>query len=107
MAATSTRAKGVRGPANADALLAAAHRLVLERGESFTTQELIKEADVALQTFYRHFGGKDQLLLAVIADLIEAHCRALEERASVLDDPVERLHLYIAETLSAMVDNRA
>lgn len=99
----TARRRGVRGPANAEALLAAAHRLVAERGDDFTTQDLVREADVALQTFYRHFGSKDQLLLAVIADLVAGHCRALAERASALDDPLERLHLYITETLRMTV----
>jgi AcrR family transcriptional regulator len=96
------RRNGIRGPANTEALLAAAHRLVLDRGENFTTQDLIKEADVALQTFYRHFGGKDQILLAVVADLIAGHCAGLEQRTAELDDPVERLHVYITETLSTL-----
>lgn len=96
------RRNGTRGPANTQALLAAAHRLVLERGEDFTTQDLIKEADVALQTFYRHFGSKDQILLAVVGDLIAAHCDSLAAKAAELDDPVERFHLYIVETLATM-----
>ena len=95
------RRNGTRGPANTEALLAAAHRLVLERGENFTTQDLIKEADVALQTFYRHFGGKDQILLAVVGDLIAGHCEALAAQGAGIDDPVERLHFYVIETLSA------
>jgi AcrR family transcriptional regulator len=73
---------------------------VLERGEHFTTQDLVREADVALQTFYRHFGGKDQLLIAVIGEMIDAHCESLAERAAGFDDPVERLHLYVTDTLS-------
>ena len=103
----STRRNGTRGPANAEALLAAAHRLIFERGEKFTTQDLIKEADVALQTFYRHFGGKDQLFLAVIAELIETQCNFLQARAADLDGPIERLHMYITETLSTLVGSRA
>jgi AcrR family transcriptional regulator len=91
-----------RGPANAQALLAAAHRLVSERGENFTTQDLIKEADVALQTFYRHFGGKDQILLAVLGDLITTHCEALAEEGERIDDPVERLRFYVTGTLAAL-----
>lgn len=59
--------------------------MVLERGENFTTQDLVKEADVALQTFYRHFGSKDQLLIAVIGEMIVAHCDALAARAATLD----------------------
>jgi AcrR family transcriptional regulator len=101
--AATPRRSGTRGPANTEALLAAAHRLVLDRGADFTTQDLIKEADVALQTFYRHFGGKDQILIAVFADLIAGHCASLEKRTANLDDPIERLHVYIAETLQTLV----
>jgi AcrR family transcriptional regulator len=97
-----TRRNGTRGPANAEALLAAARKLVLERGENFTTQDLIKEADVALQTFYRHFGGKDQLLIAVMAEMITAHCEVLDARGAELDGPVARLRLYVTETLSLL-----
>jgi TetR/AcrR family transcriptional regulator len=43
-------------------IIDAARRLIIAQGSSFTTQDLIKEAGVALQTFYRHFAGKDQLL---------------------------------------------
>lgn len=96
------RRNGTRGPANTEALLAAAHRLVLERGENFTTQDLIKEADVALQTFYRHFGGKDQILLAVVSDLVEGHCQALATSGAELDGPVERLHYYLTHTLTIL-----
>jgi len=51
MASTSTAKKGkkpaarrnvTRGAANAEALLAAARKLVQERGQNFTTQDLIK-----------------------------------------------------------------
>jgi AcrR family transcriptional regulator len=97
-----TRRSGIRGPANTEALLAAAHRLVLEHGEDFTTQDLIKEADVALQTFYRHFGGKDQILLAVVADLIAGHCASLEARGRRIKDPVARLRFYVTATLEAL-----
>jgi AcrR family transcriptional regulator len=41
----------------AKAMVDAARRLVAQKGERFTTQELVKEAGVALQTFYRHFEG--------------------------------------------------
>jgi TetR/AcrR family transcriptional regulator len=101
-----TRRSGTRGPANAEAILAAAHRLVAEHGDDFTTQDLIREADVALQTFYRHFGSKDQLLVAVIAEQIAGHCDALTARAASLDDPVDRLHLYITETIATLADVR-
>ena len=55
-----------RSVQQARVLIDAARRLVAEKGENFTTHELVKEAGVALQTFYRYFAGKDELLLAVI-----------------------------------------
>ena len=52
-----------RGVEQAKSIVAAARRLMESKGPSFTTQELIKEAGIALQTFYRYFPGKDYLLL--------------------------------------------
>lgn len=80
----------------------AARRLIPEKGASFTTQELTREAGVALQTFYRHFAGKDQLLLAVIEDLVAEAAVALEEQARALPDPIARLHFYVTVPLSTV-----
>jgi len=79
----------------AQLIVDAARRLIAERGERFTTQELVKEAGVALQTFYRLFGGKDQLLLAVFENLIAESCAEYEQAAAQLPDPVARLHFYV------------
>lgn len=83
-------------------IIAAARRLIMDEGASFTTQELIKEAGVALQTFYRYFAGKDQLLLAVFEDLIAEAAETLEEAARDVTDPVERLHGYVTTLLRAV-----
>jgi AcrR family transcriptional regulator len=83
------------------AIVAAARRLIDQKGEAFTTQELIKEAGVALQTFYRQFGGKDQLLLAVITELIAEGCAVFAEQARGLDDPVARLEFYVKRSVGA------
>jgi AcrR family transcriptional regulator len=76
-------------------MLDAALRLIREKGDSFTTQELVKEAGVALQTFYRYFASKDELLLAVIADAMTDACARWEAAASELPDPIARLRFYI------------
>jgi TetR/AcrR family transcriptional regulator len=83
----------------AKAVVDAARRLIAERGDRFTTQELVKEAGIALQTFYRLFAGKDQLLLAVFEDMIGEHCVALEAAAQALPDPVARLRFYVCDTV--------
>jgi len=89
----------------AKTIVDAAHRLIAERGERFTTQELVKEAGVALQTFYRLFPGKDQLLLAVLEDMIAENCAQYEEAARRLPDPVARLRFYITAALRSIADD--
>jgi AcrR family transcriptional regulator len=86
----------------ARSIVAAARRLIETKGPNFTTQELIKEAGIALQTFYRYFPGKDQLLLAVIEDIIDENCAMFREQARKLSDPVERLRYYVAATVHAL-----
>jgi AcrR family transcriptional regulator len=81
------------------AILDAAMQLVSEVGADFTTQDLIKRADVALQTFDRHFGGKDQLLLALIETQIRGFAAQLGQAGAAIEDPVERLHFYVEQVL--------
>ncbi|WP_262403533.1 TetR/AcrR family transcriptional regulator [Actinomadura sp. CNU-125] len=80
----------------------AAERLIAEKGGQWTTQELAKEAGVAVQTFYRHFGGKDQLLLAVLEDMIERQTAVYEATTSDLANPVERLRRFIVSALESV-----
>ena len=94
-----SRSKGVE---QARTIVQAAQRLIDAKGPAFTTQELIKEAGIALQTFYRYFPSKDHLLLAVIEDIIEDNCKQYKKSASKLSDPVDRLHLYVTATLSGL-----
>ena len=91
-----------RSVEQAKSIVAAARRLSESRGSSFTTQELIKEAGVALQTFYRYFPSKDSLLLAVIEDVIDENCTLFRERANSIPDPVERLRYYVTVTVRAL-----
>lgn len=83
-------------------MLDAALRLIREKGDSFTTQELVKEAGVALQTFYRYFASKDELLLAVIADAMADACAQWEAAASELPDPLARLRFYITAVIEVL-----
>lgn len=83
-------------------MLDAARRLIGEKGDAFTTQELVKEAGVALQTFYRYFSSKDELLLALIGDMLAEACAGWAEAARDLPDPVARLRFYITSTLETL-----
>ena len=93
-----SRARSIR---HARVIVDAARRLMVRKGE-FTTQELVKEAGVALQTFYRYFASKDELLVAVLADEIGEHTRTIEARAAEIDDPVDRLRVYVTWPLSML-----
>lgn len=96
------RRSRIRSLHQAKLILDAARRLVQERGDNFTTQELVKEAGVALQTFYRYFATKDQLLLAVIGELVDTGCARIVDKASDIDHPIDRLRLYITSTLDSL-----
>jgi TetR/AcrR family transcriptional regulator len=83
-------------------MLDAALRLIREKGDSFTTQELVKEAGVALQTFYRYFASKDELLLAMIGDAMADACTRWAAAASELPDPVTRLRFYVTAVIEVL-----
>jgi AcrR family transcriptional regulator len=83
-------------------IVEAAERLISEKGARFTTQEIVKEAGVALQTFYRHFVGKDQLLLAVIEDMITRQATVYENTVRDITDPVARLRSHVTGALSSL-----
>jgi TetR/AcrR family transcriptional regulator len=83
-------------------LVDAARRLIAVKGGSFTTQDLVKEAGVALQTFYRYFATKDELLLAVIEDMVVEACVAYEARAEGIADPIDRLHSHITSVIDLL-----
>jgi TetR/AcrR family transcriptional regulator len=83
-------------------MLDAALRLIRQKGDAFTTQELVKEAGVALQTFYRYFASKDELLLAVIADAMTESCTRWEAAARELPDPLARVRFYITSVIDVL-----
>lgn len=88
-------------------MLDAARRLMDVKGDEFTTQELVAEAGVALQTFYRYFASKDELLVAVIGDAMTDACERWEQAAAELPDPLARLKFYITATLERLGDAEA
>jgi AcrR family transcriptional regulator len=89
----------------ASMILDAAHRLIRTKGDAFTTHELVKEAGIAMQTFYRYFVSKDQLLITLLGDMIASNTETLAAAASDLHDPVARLRYYITATLDRLDGN--
>jgi AcrR family transcriptional regulator len=98
----SVQRSRVRSVQRAHQIVQAARRLVAAKGSNFTTQDLVKEAGIAVQTFYKHFTGKDQVLLAVIEDLVADTCTDLKQRARDIPDPVQRLRFYVTSVVRSV-----
>jgi AcrR family transcriptional regulator len=98
----SVQRSRVRSVQRAHQIVQAARRLAATKGAGFTTQDLVKEAGIAVQTFYTHFSGKDQVLLAVIEDMVLDRCTELKQRGRQLPDPVDRLRFYITSIVTSV-----
>jgi AcrR family transcriptional regulator len=74
-------------------LLGAAARLMEREGfHSVSMQALAEEADVSVGLIYRYFGGKEDVLLAVINEVLDAFStRVPAAIAEAGEDPVERI----------------
>jgi AcrR family transcriptional regulator len=51
-------------------IVAAARRLVVSQGAAFTTREVAQEAGIAEGTIFRVFASKDELMAAVVANML-------------------------------------
>ena len=83
-------------------MLDAARTLIAAKGDEFTTQDLVTEAGVALQTFYRYFSSKDELLLAVIGDAMADACERWAAAAAEMPDPLERVRYLLTTTFERL-----
>ncbi len=103
-AAARSGAKSRSGRASrpAQRVVDAACQISLERGGEFTIQELAKEASVSLQTFYRYFAGRDEVVLAVIEHRIAQACEFLRSESVHITNPVERVRWYVETTLQLL-----
>ncbi|MDN3356448.1 TetR/AcrR family transcriptional regulator [Actinomadura sp. DC4] len=74
-------------------LLRAAARLMEREGfHGVSMQALADEAEVSVGLIYRYFGGKEDVLLAVIVDVLNAFGERVPQAiAAAGDDPVERI----------------
>ena len=72
-------------------VFAAATLLESSQGDNFTVQDIADTAKQSLRTLYVHFEGKDDLLLAVFEEAMQAYARVITEAIATFDDPLERL----------------
>jgi AcrR family transcriptional regulator len=83
------------------AFVAAAMEILREEGESLTVQDVADRAGFSLRILYRHFASKDDLLAAVLEEILFAAAKQMRTELYKIDDPVERLATFI----SGLIDN--
>jgi AcrR family transcriptional regulator len=88
-----TAARAARTERRSEQLLAAAARLMARDGsEAVSMQAVATEAGVSVGLIYSYFGGKNDLLLAVIVDVLERFAAAVPAALQAASgDPVHRL----------------
>jgi AcrR family transcriptional regulator len=100
----SARAKAV---SRSDRFIQAAIEILTETGRTdFTVQELIERSKTSLRSFYQHFSGKEELLLALFEEVIATS--AAEWRAGIASSPdvLDGLH-FVVEQVHAQAANPA
>ena len=88
----STRAAKIRAEQRVQRFLEAAQVIITEKGTTdFTVQEVVDRSRQSLRSFYQHFDGKHELLLALFEDALRRATHQIAAAASGHDDPVGAL----------------
>jgi AcrR family transcriptional regulator len=93
----SLQSARARAHARSDRFVAAATRLLQEKGNTdFTVQDVVDRSKMSIRTFYKYFASKEDLLVAVYETVVarEAVPR-LRKRIEKFSDPLQRLRGYI------------
>jgi AcrR family transcriptional regulator len=86
-------------------IMDAARAIAVEQGRtSFTVQQVVERAGIALQTFYRHFRSKDEMLLAVFEEAMLGGTERIHSMAAPYADPVARLKEILTNALRLDAD---
>lgn len=90
-------------------ILAAAERIILQRGYSGTSiDQIISESEITKGGFFYHFGGKNDLAKNLILRYLEqdaAFFQGLFDRASDLtEDPLQQLLIFLKLMAEAMAN---
>jgi AcrR family transcriptional regulator len=87
-----------RAESKVKAFLDAALELVnSDSGDDFTVQEVIERSGQSLRSFYQHFDGKYELLLALFEDAVQSAAAQLREVMTEESTPLDRLHRCAVE----------
>ncbi|WP_119732044.1 TetR/AcrR family transcriptional regulator [Thermomonospora amylolytica] len=92
----STRAAKLRAEQRVQRFLDSAQELIAEKGTTdFTVQEVVDRSKQSLRSFYQHFDGKHELLLALFEDALSKSAAKIRQAAAAEPDPLERLRVAV------------
>ena len=87
-----------RAEARVQRFLDAALSLMSEnRNGEFTLQQVVERSGQSLRSFYQHFEGKHELLLALFEESVRAAADHLRAAVASEDDPLARVHRFTVE----------
>jgi AcrR family transcriptional regulator len=92
----SLRGARAKAVSRSDRFIEAATEILSETGRTdFTVQELIERSKTSLRSFYQHFSGKEELLLALFEEIISTSVAEWRAEIAKLPDPLSAMHLLM------------
>jgi AcrR family transcriptional regulator len=92
----SLRGARAKAMSRSDRFIEAATEILNETGRTdFTVQELIERSKTSLRSFYQHFSGKEELLLALFEEIISTSVAEWRADIAALPDTLAALHLLL------------
>ena len=92
----STKAAKLRAEQRVERFLDAAQAIISKKGSTdFTVQEVVDRSRQSLRSFYQHFDGKHELLLALFEDALRRAAEQISAAAAGQTDPLDRLKVAV------------
>jgi AcrR family transcriptional regulator len=92
----STKAAKLRAEQRVERFLDAAQAIITEKGTTdFTVQEVVDRSRQSLRSFYQHFDGKHELLLALFEDALRRAADQIRAAATGQSDPLDQLRIAV------------
>ncbi len=90
-----------------DQILQAAIKVFAKKGFfNSKVSEIAREANVADGTIYLYFKNKDDILISLFEEMVGLINSRMEQELSNIDDPLEKLRVFIAQHLMLLKENK-
>jgi AcrR family transcriptional regulator len=90
---------------NRERILAAAHDEFAQAGRDVQMPDVARAAGVGVGTLYRHFPAKEDLVLALVREQVQA-CIDLASEALTREDPGEAIEWLVHQNAAKMAESR-